>query len=103
MIRARTGRRPSRRACAVGRILGARHLAQAIACGVLPTRWLIRAGAAADLLHAASMLALAGEDDGLRPALLTDAGIATAFATAGGAFLRSYPPARAVSSSSTRR
>jgi hypothetical protein len=113
MIRARTGRRPSRRACAVGRILGARHLAQAIACWLFPTRWLIRSGAAADLLHAASMLALAGEDADLRPALLTDAGIATAFATAAGAFLRQdggpdpagrrYPPALSRSSSSTRR
>ena len=73
---------------AVARVLGVRHLAHAIACGVIPARWLIRAGTAADVLHAASMLALAGEDAALRPALLTDAGIAAAFATVGGAFLR---------------
>jgi hypothetical protein len=84
----RTGLVPSRRACAVGRLLGARHLLQAAICGAVPTRWLIRAGAAADLVHAASMLALAGEDTDLQPALVTDAGIATAFAAAGGAFLR---------------
>jgi hypothetical protein len=83
----RTGLVPSRRACSVGRLLGARHLLQAVVCGAMPTRWLIRAGAAADLLHAASMLALAGEDTGLQPALVTDAGIATAFAAAAGAFL----------------
>jgi hypothetical protein len=88
LIAVRTGRAPSRRACLVGRVLGARHLAQAVVCGALPTRWLIRAGAAADLLHAASMVALAAEDAQLQPALLTDAGIATAFAAAGGAFLR---------------
>jgi hypothetical protein len=102
MIRARTGRSPSRRACTVGRVLGARHLIQAITCVVLPTRWLIRAGAAADVLHAASMLALAGEDADLRPALLTDAGIATAFATAGGAFLH-WPGRSLVSGSLVSR
>ena len=84
----RTGRAPSRRACFVGRILGARHLFQAVVCGAVPTRWLIRAGAAADLLHAGSMVALAAEDAQLQPALLTDAGMAAAFAAAGGAFLR---------------
>ena len=88
LISVRTGRAPSRRACFVGRILGARHLFQAVVCGAVPTRWLIRAGTAADLLHAGSMVALAAEDAQLQPALLTDAVIAAAFAAAGGAFLR---------------
>ena len=83
-----TGSAPSARACAVGRLLGARHLTQAAVCGAMPTRWLIAAGSAADVLHSASMLALAAEDPGLRSALLTDAGIAGGFAAAGGAFLR---------------
>jgi len=91
LIRARTGRRPSRRVQAVARLLGLRHLAQALVCGAAPTRWLIRAGAAADLLHAASMLAVAAEDRRLQPAALTDAGIATGFAAAAGAFLRVSP------------
>ncbi len=88
LLQVRIGSRPSRRACAVCRVLGLRHLAQAIVCGALPTRWLIRAGTAADLFHAASMLALAGEYEELRPALLTDAAIAAGFAAAGQAILR---------------
>jgi hypothetical protein len=91
LIMARTGRRPSRRVRAVARLLGVRHLTQALVCGAVPTRWLIRAGTAADVLHAASMLALAGEDPWLQPAALTDAGIATGFAAVGAAFLRLSP------------
>lgn len=87
LIELRTGCRPSSRARAVGRVLGARHLAQAVICGVFPTRWLVGAGAAADAAHCASMLTLAGADAGLRPALLTDAAIAGGFAAAGEAFL----------------
>jgi hypothetical protein len=92
LISARTGRAASRRACLVARVLGARHLIQALVCGTMPTRWLIRAGTAADLLHAGSMVALAAEDSGLRPALLTDAGIAAGFAVAGGAYSRAGGP-----------
>jgi hypothetical protein len=92
LIQARSGRPPSRRARAIGRVLGVRHLAQAAICGAAPTRWLIGAGAAADVLHAVSMAALAAEDAELRPALLTDAAIATAFAAAGGASLRLPAP-----------
>jgi hypothetical protein len=88
LIMARTRLRPSGRACAVGRVLGARHLAQALICGATPTPRLIRAGVAVDLLHAASMLALAAENADVRSALLTDASIAAAFAGAGSAFLQ---------------
>ncbi len=95
LLQARTGSTPSPLACAICRVLGGRHLAQAILCGALPTRWLIRAGAAADLLHAASMLALAGKNERLRPALLTDAAIAGGFAAAGQATLRGDPAIRA--------
>jgi hypothetical protein len=88
LIRLRTGERPSGRACAVGRVLGARHVAQAVVSMAWPTGLVFGAGAAADIAHAGSMVILAGLDPDLRPALLTDAAIAGALAAAGGAALR---------------
>jgi hypothetical protein len=94
LIRLRTGERPSRRACAVGRVLGARHVAQAVISTACPTGLVLGAGVTADVAHAGSMVILAGLDPDLRPALLTDAAIAGALAAAGGASLRdSAPPA----------
>ena len=82
-----TGNPVSTRVRAVARVLGARQLAQgAISC-LAPARWLIRAGAAADGIHAASMLALAGTEPGLRRALLAETAIAAAFGSAGAAAL----------------
>ncbi len=88
MITGLTGAPASGRARAVARVLGARHLAQGAICGMVPARGLIRAGAAADGLHAASMLALAGAEPGLRSALMADTAIAAIFASAGVAALR---------------
>jgi hypothetical protein len=93
LIQSRTHERPSRRACAVGRVLGIRQVAQAVVSTACPTRWLIGAGVTADVAHAASMVALAGLDPDLRPALLTDAVIASALAAAGEASLRNGSPA----------
>jgi hypothetical protein len=99
LIRLPTGARPSRRARAIGRVLGARHLAQAVICAAVPAQWLVSAGAAADLAHAASMTALSSRDTELRPALLADSAIATAFAAVGTA-TRSASPRGSVSSGS---
>ncbi len=74
------GRRPDARGQGVARMLGARQLTQALASGPAPTYPVLAVGAEVDLLHAASMLALAVR----RPrAALTDALIAAAFALAG--------------------
>lgn len=80
LIGAATGHAASSRAKGVARLLGARHLAQAALCGAFPARGLLAAGAAADGLHAASMLALACSDAGVRTAVLADAGIEALFA-----------------------
>jgi hypothetical protein len=88
MITAMTGEPASNRSRAVARVLGARHLAQAAVCGMVPIRALIRAGAAADGLHAASMLTLAGVEPGLRRTLLADTAIAATLASVGVTALR---------------
>jgi hypothetical protein len=87
LIGAATGQAASSRAKGVARLLGARHLAQAAACGAFPVRGLLAAGAAADGLHAASMLALAGADARVRRAVLADAGIEALFAASTAAAL----------------
>ena len=71
----------SGRVRAVARVLGARQLVQAAVCGLAPERGLIQAGAAADGLHAASMLALASTEPNLRRPLLAETVIATALAS----------------------
>jgi len=83
-----TGQKPGPRACAVARVLGARHLIQA---GVTAVSQLtdpggsvvLRGGAAVDVLHATSMLALGGADQGVRRAALTDASVEAALAVVG--------------------
>jgi hypothetical protein len=83
-----TGERPGGRACAVARVLGARHLIQA---GVTAVSQLgdpgspvvLGGGAAVDLLHASSMLALGGAEGRVRRAALTDACVETALAAIG--------------------
>jgi hypothetical protein len=85
-----TGQRPGRRDCAVARVLGARHLLQA---GVTAAAQLadpgdsvvLGGGAAADLLHATTMVALGVVDPRARRAALIDAGVETALAVAGAA------------------
>jgi hypothetical protein len=80
--------RPSRRACAVARVLGVRHLVQA---GL--TAATLRAepgspvplglGAGVDVLHASTMVGLALVDRGARRVALADAGLELALAAAG--------------------
>jgi hypothetical protein len=87
-----TGQAPSTRARAVVRILGARHLAQAVLTMWRPRRTVLAAGAGIDGCHAASMLALAVASPGLRRAGLTDAVAAGAFTATGAAFAGARPP-----------
>jgi hypothetical protein len=83
-----TGQRPGRRDCAVARVLGARHLLQA---GVTAAAQLadpgdsvvLGGGAAADLVHASTMVALGVVDPRARRAALIDTGVETALALAG--------------------
>jgi hypothetical protein len=82
-IRLATGRPPSRGACRVARLLGARHLAQATLTALAPRPGMFAAGTAADALHAASMLMLAVVDRTARRTALTDAMAEAAFAAAG--------------------
>jgi len=85
MITAVTGAPVSGRVRAVARVLGARQIVQAAVCGLVPAPGLIQAGAAADGLHAASMLALTGAEPNLRRPLFAETMIAAAFASAGAA------------------
>jgi hypothetical protein len=87
-IRLATGRPPSRRACRVAWLLGARHLAQTTLTALAPRPGVFAAGAATDALHAASMLMLAVVDRAARRraarrTALTDAMAEAAFAAAG--------------------
>ena len=82
------GQRPGRWDCTVARVLGVRHLAQA-AITVAAQRsdadrlLVLSGGAAVDLLHAGSMVALGTVDERVRRSTLTDAAVETALATAG--------------------
>jgi hypothetical protein len=82
-IRLATGHRPSRRACRVARLLGARHLAQATLTAFAPRPGVFAAGADVDVLHAASMVMLAAADRAARRTALTDAVAEAALAAAG--------------------
>lgn len=85
LIRSVTGRPAGRRARGVVRVLGARHLAQALAIGVRPGPIAVAFGVEVDLVHAASMFALAALARSQRRSGLIDAAIAASFATAGAA------------------
>jgi hypothetical protein len=61
---------------------------QAAVCAASPARALIQVGVAADGLHAASMMALAGAEPRLRRALLAETAIAAALASAAATGLR---------------
>jgi hypothetical protein len=78
-----TGRSPGRRARRVARLLGARHLIQAGVSAFTPLPGVLAVGAAADGLHAASMLMFATVGRGMRRAALTDALAEALFAAAG--------------------
>jgi hypothetical protein len=68
---------------AVARILGGRHIVQAVLSATRPTPAVLAAGAATDVLHAASMIALAALDPPRRRLGLSDSLIAAAFAASG--------------------
>ncbi len=81
--------RASGRACGVARVLGVRHLVQAgltaAALRAVPGNPVpLVLGAAVDLLHATSMVALGAVDRGGRRGALADTGIELALAAAGG-------------------
>ena len=78
-----TGHANSQRACTVARILGARHLAQAVLTLWRPRPAVLLAGAGIDACHAASMLALAAADPRVRRAGIADAVTAAAFTATG--------------------
>ena len=78
-----TGQAPSQRARAVARILGARHLAQAVLTLWRPRPAVFLAGAGIDACHAASMVALAVCDPRMRRAGIADAATAAAFTATG--------------------
>ena len=94
-----TGQAPSQRARAVVRILGARHLAQAMLTLWRPSPAVLLGGAGIDACHAASMLALAVTDPQLRTAGIADCAAAAAFTATGaltgasaGAVANARPP-----------
>lgn len=85
-------RQPARRGdVPVARMLGARHVVQALACAGTPTRSVLLLGAETDLAHAASALGLAVVDRPRRRAGLVDALVASMFAAAGVASAASAP------------
>jgi hypothetical protein len=77
------GASPNPGARAVARVLGARHLAQAVLSAARPTPAVLSLGAGVDVLHSASMLALAAVDRPRWRLGLTDGVIAGAFAASG--------------------
>lgn len=77
------GSRPDAPARAVGRVLGARQLTQALASGASPSYPVLALGVEVDLLHAGSMVALGIVDRRRRRLALLDALIASSFAVAG--------------------
>lgn len=67
----------------VARVLGGRHLAQAVACASSPTAAVLALGTEVDVLHAASMVGLAVVNRSYRLPALVSAAVATGFASAG--------------------
>jgi hypothetical protein len=78
-----TGQPASKLDRRVVRVLGARHLTQAVLTAHSRSSRALGVGALVDLAHAGSMLALAATDQPMRRAELTDALIAAVFAAAG--------------------
>jgi hypothetical protein len=88
MIQGGTPRPPGPRAATMARVLGARHLLQAMAtawaeAAGLPPVPVLLAGAAVDVTHAASMLGLAVINRPLRHAALADTVLEAAFGAFG--------------------
>jgi hypothetical protein len=72
----------------VARILGGRHIVQAVLSAARPTPAVLAAGAGTDVLHSASMIALAALDRPRRRLGLSDSLMAAAFAAGGWALAR---------------
>jgi hypothetical protein len=68
---------------AVARVLGGRHIVQAVLSAARPTPAVLALGAGADVLHSASMIVLAALDRPRRRLGLSDGLVAAAFAGAG--------------------
>ncbi len=85
VIRLYTGHRADPRTQMVARLLGARHLPQAVATAGPASRTVLGLGVETDLAHAASMVGLAGWDRARRRAGLVDAAAAGSFAVVGAA------------------
>ncbi len=93
VVRRYGGHPADRRARVVARILGARHLTQAVLTLGTPGPTVLALGVEADLAHAASMLGLGAVDRARRRAALIDAAGAGSFALAGAMLARRTPPA----------
>lgn len=85
VIRLYSRHRVDRRTRVVVRLLGVRHLAQAVLTAGTPDRAVLALGVEADLAHAASMVGLAACDRARTRAALVDAVGAGSFAAAGAA------------------
>jgi hypothetical protein len=68
---------------AVARVLGGRHVVQAVASAMRPAPAVLALGAGTDVLHSASMIALAALDRPRRRLGLSDSLVAAAFAAGG--------------------
>jgi hypothetical protein len=79
----------------IGRILGARHLTQAVLSGVQPSPEVLAMGAWVDVVHALTAVGLSGADPARRRAGLLDATVAAAWSAAGYRDLNGAPPAPA--------
>ena len=77
---------------AVARVLGVRHLAQAVLSLARPTPAVLALGAGTDALHSTSMIALAALDHPRRRLGLSDSLVAAAFAGGTWALARSARP-----------
>ena len=90
MIRLVAARDADPRTRVVVRLLGVRHLAQAVVTGVRPGPLPIALGAEVDVVHAASMLGVAAMARSQRRPGVVDATVAMAFAVAGAALTRRF-------------
>lgn len=91
MARRFAGHRPDDRTLVVTRVLGARHLAQAMVTAGEPGPVVLALGVEADLTHAASMVCLAAVDRSRRRAAIIDAVGASCFALTGAVLARRTP------------
>ncbi|WP_067499639.1 hypothetical protein [Actinoplanes sp. TFC3] len=75
-------------ALTVARVLGARHLMQAVVTAAAPTTRVVTAGAGVDALHASSQMGLAALSSRWRTVALADAAAAAVLIAAAGGTLR---------------